>query len=323
VSAVRPSIQVDVDIHEQEFGEQVGDECVVRRTSLTREIEGDGMMRALVLMKSHGKVERDETGSLTLSRMETTAGIMMKEGNRRRSSSSIRFADDTDTGTDILVITEEDLADILSDPIYGDVSSPARMMRRVSTPCLLSEEAYAAIPAPIALQRRTRTGKRRSLISSTVQQHLLHGVFGMSVGGAGVMPPRSHSPGLPSTASTDRPARMLLTLRRRKSRNWSIHVDPVALLDYSYNRVVDRFLESCSHWSFSSFSLDTLTGGHALPHILLYLFKKYNLIQHFKLDMLDLLKCFREYEYTYLVYFYSIALLISFHLQFLSFHCLH
>lgn len=251
-------------------------------------------MRALVMMKSisirEDRDQADETGSLTLS--------SNRIGGRRRSSSSIRFADDTDTGTDILIITEEDLADILSDPVYGDVSSPARMTRRrrrVSTPCLLSEEAYAAIPAPIAQHRRLRRG-RRSLMSSSVQQHLLHGVFGMSLGGAGTLicPSSKSSSLLPSTASTDRPSRLLLTLRRRKSRNRSIHVDPVALLDYSYSKVVDRFLQSCSCWSFSSFTLDTLTGGHALPHILFYLFQKYSLIQHFKLDIINLWKCFRK-----------------------------
>lgn len=268
---MRPSIQVDVDIHSE--------------MKIEGEEESSGMMRALVMMKSYLRDQdnNDETGSLTLS--------STRIGGRRRSSSSIRFADDTDTGTDILIITEEDLADILSDPVYGDVSSPARMMRRLSTPCLLSEEAYAAIPAPIAQHSRFRRG-RRSLMSTNVQQHLLHGVFGMSMGGASTLVTPTSI--LASTASTDRSSRLLLTLRRRKSKNRSIHLDPKALLDYSYNKVVDRFLKSCSRWSFSSFTLDTLTGGHALSSILCYLFKEYSLIQHFNLDMLSLWKCFRK-----------------------------
>lgn len=175
------------------------------------------------------------------------------------------------------MITEDDLADILSDPVYPTLCLPTSR----SQP--LPDAAYAAIPAPIAQHRRMVSG-RRSLISSSVHRHLQNGVYGMSVGAAG------------SDVVTARSGRMLVTLRRRKSMyaNVDMDMDPVLLLDGSYNRVVDRFLISCSSWKFSSFTLNTLTGGHSLSHLLLYLFKSYDLIRIFRLDLLCLWKCFRK-----------------------------
>lgn len=234
----------------------------------------------------------DDVGSFTLS-----------VGGRRRSSSSIRFADDTDTGTDILIITEEDLEEILCDPIYGGggysppiegdkYSSHGATGRRVSSHSLLSEDAYSAIPATIAQHARI-TRNRRSLISPSVHKHLVQsgGVFGMSVGGAGSVAYDSKE----KAQST----RLLVTLRRRKSLARSIHIDPVAMLDLSYSKIVSRLLVNCCNWKFSSFTLDTLTGGHSLPAILGHLFNEYGLIQHFKLDSLCLMKCFHLIEQGY------------------------
>lgn len=88
---------------------------------------------------------------------------------------------------------------------------------------------------------------------------------------------------------------MLLTLRRRKSLYGNVDMDRSdCLLDYSYNLIVDRFLVSCSSWKFSSFTLNTLTGGHSLSHLLIYLFKSYDLIRIFQLDLLCLWKCFSK-----------------------------
>lgn len=188
-------------------------------------------------------------------------------------------ADDTDTGTDILIITEDDLADILTDPVYpgSSVNLTARLQA-------LPAGAYAAVPAPIAQHRRMVSG-RRSLITSSVHRHLQNGVYGMSVGAAG------------SEVMTTRDSRKLLTLRRRKSLYGNVDMDRSdCLLDYSYNRVVDRFLVSCSSWKFSSFTLNTLTGGHSLSHLLIHLFNSYDLIRIFHLDLLCLWKCFSEFS---------------------------
>ena len=212
---------------------------------------------------------------------------------RRRSSSSVRFgtsvaviavspcvtrdscsvADDTDTGTDILMITEDDLADMLLEPMCPSGSH--------EQPRSLPDAAYAALPAPIAQHRRMVSG-RRSLISCSVHRQLKHGVYGMSVGAAG-----------PDTLGA---SRMLVTLRRRKSSYAALTPDTESapLLDSSYNRVVERFLDSCSSWRFSSFTLNALTGGHSLSNLLLYLFKSYDLIRTFRLDLMRLVKCFSE-----------------------------
>lgn len=270
----RPSIQVDVDIHSTDEEE---------KTKVTTDT-ADCSMRALMLMKSIDLT--DEVGSFTLS------------VGRRRSSSSIRFADDTDTGTDILIITEEDLEEILSDPVYGcsPIGQRSSSQRRQSSHSLLSEEAYAAIPAPIAQHRRLMRG-RRSLISPSVHRQLLQsgGVFGMSVGGTGAV---AYSPSLEGKSKTQS-TRLLLALRRRKSLSRSIHMDPIALLDFSYDKIVKRLLQSSSSWKFSSFTLDTLTGGHSLSTLLVHLFQSYGLVDHFKLDMLCLWKCFHLFEQGY------------------------
>ena len=134
----------------------------------------------------------------------------------------------------------------------------------------------------LSLSTATMVSGRRSLISSSVHRHLQNGVYGMSVGAAG------------SDVVTVRPGPMLLTLRRRKSMYGNMDVDPESLLDGGYNQVVQRFLISCSSWKFSSFTLNTLTGGHSLSHLMLYLFKSYDLIRIFRLDLLCLWKCFRK-----------------------------
>jgi hypothetical protein len=173
------------------------------------------------------------------------------------------------------------LADILTDPVYPALSLPAARSRP------LPSATYAAVPAMMELdatgsQHRRLISGRRTLISSSVHRRLQNGVYGMSVGAAG------------SNMISVKPERMLLTLRRRKSMYGNMDLDPVSLLDCSYNSVVDRFLTSCSSWKFSSFTLNTLTGGHSLSHLMLHLFKSYDLIRIFGLDLLCLWKCFRK-----------------------------
>lgn len=360
-------------------------------------------------------------------------------GSRRRSSSSIRFADDTDTGTDILMITEEDLADILDDPVYGSdymtsysrqsghhrlsspfwdednlMATPAGLQHVTTDPSQLIESSSASggeepywrpatppathlvssdvirattpilppsisphqmvspfinyshslykprvlhpvggvdspeststssIPTVGGIQHHHPSHhhpshhthpKRRSssLIASSVSNrlHLLHGIYGMSVGGAGSYGRRARHPSEPSSKTMrgggdrgeereeervpdpvlmakrrkdrESASKLLLTLRRRKSLSRSIHViDPIALLDYSYSRVIlNRFLKSSIQWKFSSFTLDTMTGGHPLSELLAHLFDYYDLISYFKLDMINLWKLFKLFEQGY------------------------
>ncbi|CAG2111012.1 unnamed protein product, partial [Medioppia subpectinata] len=54
---------------------------------------------------------------------------------------------------------------------------------------------------------------------------------------------------------------LLITLRRRKSIQRSIHIDPIALLDHSYYGITSRYLKQSSKWRFNTFTLDVLTGG--------------------------------------------------------------
>lgn len=232
-----------------------------------------------------------DEGSLTLSARIT--------GGRRRSSSSIRFADDTDTGTDILVITEETLEDILADPIYGNMTLPRRHSLLLSAIHPLTGDRDLMSSSPIEstagflqVPSARHHVKRLSLVPPFHHRHLLQGVHGMAVGGSGqVAYPQA------ATNEDDRAtqSRILLTLRRRKSVHQSIHIDPIALLDYSYHGVVNRFLKNSANWRFNSFTLDTMTGGHSLSQLLFYIFNHYNFIDHFNLDIICVWKCFREY----------------------------
>lgn len=198
-------------------------------------------------------------------------------------------------GTDILVITEETLEDILADPIYGNMTLPRRHSLLLSAvqPLADHEELLDANSRLLRVPSVLRHVKRLSLVPPFHHRHLLQGIHGMSVGGAGTC--------AYSTNREDRvtQARILLTLRRRKSvqRN-NIHIDPIALLDYSYDRVTDRFLDNAANWRFNTFTLDIMTGGHSLSRLLFYLFDKYDFIGHFKLDIVNVWKCFRKYMYT-------------------------
>lgn len=309
--SVRPSIQVDVDIHGAEVASPVEEGARVSPSGPPSHVISapfsESSMRAILLLRRGSSRETTGGAMSSLSVDEGEDLTRSEEEGRRRSSSSIRFADDTDTGTDILVITEEDLADILEDPIYGDFRGLSGSPLPPDSSPPLTDEAYAAIPAPIALQRRrTVHGHRTSLITSSVQRHLLLGVHGMSVGAAGaVVYPSRYIEGMAGplrergeeTATRPSASRLLLTLRRRKSMAQTIHIDPSALLDFGYSKkVVERFLRESASWTFSTFSLDTLTGGHSLSTLLVYLFKFYGLVDHFNLDIVALWKCFRKLE---------------------------
>ena len=178
---------------------------------------------------------------------------------RRRSSTSIKFADDNDTGNDILMITEENLSDIISNKTGTLNPSSINSLHSIRNLNILSN-AQAFFEA-----------------------------LDFRIEGAGALMISSHQaePNLNKR-------RLLLTLRRRKSLQKSIHLDPIALLDYSYHGITQRFLCSLSNWSFNSFTLDTLTGGHSLFHLLFYLFKHYNFIEFFNLDIINVWKCFRK-----------------------------
>jgi hypothetical protein len=94
--------------------------------------------------------------------------------------------------------------------------------------------------------------------------------------------------------SEEKTGYLLLTLRRRKSIQRSIHIDPIALLDQSYYDITGRYLKQSSKWRFNTFTLDVLTGGHSLSSLLFYLFTEYNFIEIFKLDVINVLRCFRK-----------------------------
>lgn len=87
---------------------------------------------------------------------------------------------------------------------------------------------------------------------------------------------------------------LLLTLRRRKSIQRSIHIDPIAILDYSYYGITNNYLKNASKWRFSTFTLDILTGGHSLSNLLFYLFSEYKFFQIFNLDPINVWRCFRK-----------------------------
>lgn len=67
----------------------------------------------------------------------------------------------------------------------------------------------------------------------------------------------------------------------------SIHIS-TPWLDHSYHKIAERFLNSASNWSFNSFTLDMLTGGHSLSSLLIYLFNKYDFIRAFNLDIVSI-----------------------------------
>lgn len=363
----------------------------------------------------------NRTGGISSAATGFSSTALSNISSRRRSSSSIRFADDTDTGTDILMITEEDLADILTDPIYGPESlySSSRATHRLSSPyCeelayfgsvttpvppmtsstttvaasvtlgtsttitsapapMVSSSSVGRVTAPLhppcssiettatslvpstsarhsdssasvspslavsvspslaashhqfklgsstVPQPRSPSGRHHSLIVSSVNNrlHLLHGIHGMSLGGTGSSSmydrsslrsgtsPSSSSPepdsteenssrGVRKKTRSTHTSKMLLTLRRKKSLQRNVYaMDPLALLDFSFgNQVVNRFLNNSASWKFSSFTLDTMTGGHALSNLLWHLFNFYDLINHFQLDIVCLWKCFRKYQ---------------------------
>lgn len=87
---------------------------------------------------------------------------------------------------------------------------------------------------------------------------------------------------------------LLLTLRRRKSLQQSIHSETISLLDQCYYGITDRYLRQSYQWNFNTFSLDIMTGGHSLSSLLLYLFKQYKLIETFNLDLINVMRCFRK-----------------------------
>lgn len=88
---------------------------------------------------------------------------------------------------------------------------------------------------------------------------------------------------------------LLIRLRRRKSIQRSIHIDPIALLDQSYYGITDRYLKQSSKWRFNTFTLDVLSGGHSLSSLLFHLFIEYGFIETFKLDVINVMRCFRKY----------------------------
>lgn len=92
---------------------------------------------------------------------------------------------------------------------------------------------------------------------------------------------------------------MLLNYRRRKSLQQSIHPESILLLDLCYYGITQRYLRQSYRWCFNTFSLDTLTGGHSISSLLMFLFNEYNFIDTFHLDQINVLKCFYYLENGY------------------------
>ncbi|XP_027200230.2 uncharacterized protein LOC113794315 [Dermatophagoides pteronyssinus] len=92
---------------------------------------------------------------------------------------------------------------------------------------------------------------------------------------------------------------LLLSLRRRKSLQQSIHPETIPLLDPYYYGIAKRYLKFSYQWNFNTFSYDVLTSGHSLSSLLLYLFEEYNFIEIFNLDLINVLRCFNYLEKGY------------------------
>lgn len=70
-----------------------------------------------------------------------------------------------------------------------------------------------------------------------------------------------------------------------------------SLLDLDYNKTVRLFISKSSlNWNFNSFTFDALCCGRSLTELLLHLFDYYNLYHIFNLNIINVLKCFREYR---------------------------
>ncbi|KAI1288463.1 cAMP-specific 3',5'-cyclic phosphodiesterase 7B [Halotydeus destructor] len=293
---------VQVQIADEAQADQGRRDCSLQSEAIASSsgihIQVDAIAATVGSPGDNGSLEGD-SGTLLSSKEDTDDGSLTLStrivGGRRRSSTSIRFADDTDTGTDILVITEETLDDILSDPIYGDLTLPRRRrssVRMVSTQLTPLDEPPVGLGVGLSAARRFV--KRMSLVPPFHHRQFLLGLQGMSLSGTGPLGPVS-----PNDQDKVTQRRILLTLRRRKSLNKSVHVDPIALLDYGYFKITDRFLMNSANWRFNTFTLDTMTNGHSLSQLLFYLFTKYGLIDHFQLDILSVWKCFRLFEQGY------------------------
>lgn len=73
-----------------------------------------------------------------------------------------------------------------------------------------------------------------------------------------------------------------------------------ALLDQDYNLTVQLFIKkSALNWNFNSFTFDAICCGRSLTELSLHLFEYYNLYEIFKLDITNVLKCFRLLEFAY------------------------
>lgn len=99
------------------------------------------------------------------------------------------------------------------------------------------------------------------------------------------------------STTDDKNVYLLLTLRRRKSllQQANIHSETISLLDLCYYGITQRYLRQSYYWNFNTFSLDMMTGGHSLSSLLIYLFKEYGLIETFKLDLINVMRCFCKF----------------------------
>ncbi|KAL4092025.1 hypothetical protein QTP88_026607 [Uroleucon formosanum] len=89
--------------------------------------------------------------------------------------------------------------------------------------------------------------------------------------------------------------------RRRKkltTRSLSNENAP-ALLDDIHHGQVQCVLKHVWKWPFNAFALDTATGGRSLPVLCVHLFHWYGLMEHFKLDVVQVWKLFSLIEEGY------------------------
>lgn len=87
--------------------------------------------------------------------------------------------------------------------------------------------------------------------------------------------------------------------RQRRRPAVSLSQQHVSLLDTQYQRQAECLLSSVGSWNFDIFSLDLLTCGRPLLHIALNIFRQYDLINMFNLDIMKVFQVFSLIEDGY------------------------
>ncbi|VDI75803.1 high affinity cAMP-specific 3',5'-cyclic phosphodiesterase 7 [Mytilus galloprovincialis] len=97
------------------------------------------------------------------------------------------------------------------------------------------------------------------------------------------------------------PSRFLSLHKRRQRRRpvATLSHQHISLLDTQYQRQAECLLSNVGNWNFDIFSLDLLTCGRPLLHIALNIFRQYDLINTFNLDIMKVFQVFSLIEDGY------------------------